>query len=158
MRANNRPCPPVIPTTASRRVVQPPVISRAARSQAAGLSRLAALSKSLSGSDLDSAPPASTPRELSDAEKAEAERLAEIEDQRVVEEELTQYEAEGLMDDRNPEFADFDLLRYWQVICSSLSPIARFSHIYFSAQGVYLPDAFPCGPRCPTRSGLCCSM
>jgi hypothetical protein len=117
MRSKNQPCPAVIPATASRRIIQPPVISRAARSQAAGLARLSALSKSLSGSDLDSTPPSATSsREVSEAEKAEAEQLAEIEDQRVVEEELGQYEAEGILNDQNPEYAEFDLLRYWQVL------------------------------------------
>lgn len=105
---------PAVPTTASRRVVQPPSASQAARSQTSGLARFHALSKSLSGSDFDA--PAAPAAELSESEKAEAERLAKIEDRRLVDEEIDQYEAEGIMDETNPEFADLDLLRYWQVI------------------------------------------
>jgi hypothetical protein len=52
---------------------------------------------------------------MSESEKAEVERLAELEDRRLVNKEIDQYEAEGVMDETNPEFADLDLLRYWQV-------------------------------------------
>ncbi|KAJ7832796.1 hypothetical protein B0H14DRAFT_3463241 [Mycena olivaceomarginata] len=115
MCSKNQPSSPVIPTTASRRAIQPSIISHAAHSQAAGLAHLNELSRSLSGQELDSAPSASTPsQELTEAEKAEAEGLAEIEDRRIVEEELAQCEAEGILNEWNPESLDFDLLRYWQ--------------------------------------------
>jgi hypothetical protein len=52
---------------------------------------------------------------MSESEKVEAERLAVLKDTRLVDEETNQYEAEGIIDENNPEFADFDLLRYWQV-------------------------------------------
>ncbi|KAJ7625217.1 hypothetical protein B0H17DRAFT_1218798 [Mycena rosella] len=115
-RKDKRSCTtdsPAIPETVSRRAVQPPSYSHSARSQAAGLARLNALSKSLSASSFDSPPP-TTASEPSEAEKAEAERRAVLEDGRLVDEELQRYEAEGIMDEDNPEFADFGLLRYWQ--------------------------------------------
>ncbi|KAJ7770161.1 hypothetical protein DFH07DRAFT_768705 [Mycena maculata] len=80
---------PAVPTTASCRVVQPPLVSHAASSQISRLARFHALSKSLSGSDFDA--PASPAAEMSESEKAEAERLAEIE--------INQFEAEGIMDE-----------------------------------------------------------
>jgi hypothetical protein len=113
LRSKEQRHAPAIPTTASRRVVQPPSASHAARSQASGLVRFHALSKSLSGSDFDT--PTAPATEMFESEKAEAERLAELEDRRLVDEEIDQYEAEGVMDETNPEFADLDLLRYWQV-------------------------------------------
>ncbi|KAJ7735046.1 hypothetical protein B0H16DRAFT_1467338 [Mycena metata] len=67
------------------------------------------------GNDLDLPPPRGNTTS-SVAARIEAERLAEIEDLRIVEEELSQYEAEGILTDRNPEYADFDLVRYWQFI------------------------------------------
>ncbi|KAJ7779844.1 ribonuclease H-like domain-containing protein [Mycena metata] len=108
--------PPSIPTTATRRVVQTPTASHASRSQGLGLSRLNALSKSLSASssDFDTPAPTVAAAEMTEAEKAAAERLVEIEDRRVVVEELDQYAAEGILNERSPEFQDFDLLRYWE--------------------------------------------
>ncbi|KAJ7667875.1 ribonuclease H-like domain-containing protein [Mycena polygramma] len=102
---------PAIPATASRRVVQPPTTSYSARAQTSGLARFHTLSKSLSGSSSDFDSPAASvaSAELTEAEKAEAERLAVLEDQHLVDEEMDRYEAEGVMDERHPEFENFDL-------------------------------------------------
>ncbi|KAJ7482848.1 ribonuclease H-like domain-containing protein [Mycena galericulata] len=114
LRAENKPPAPAIPTSATRRVVQPPSISHAARSQAHGLARLNKLAKSLSGSDFESPAPSTPATELTEAEKEEAARIADLEDRRLTGEELEQYEAEGVIAEGHPEFEDFDLLRYWE--------------------------------------------
>ena len=52
---------------------------------------------------------------MTEAEKEEAERLAVVEDEKIVDGELQRYEADGIIDDDHPESDDFDILRYWQV-------------------------------------------
>ncbi|KAJ6599791.1 hypothetical protein DFH09DRAFT_1070504 [Mycena vulgaris] len=115
-RSHNSPPSVQLPPTATRRAVNPPSASRAARAQSTGFARLNALAKSLSGSDLDSASDSSPPKELTEQEKGEAECRAVAEDERIVDEELGQYEAEQIIDESSPEFEDLDLLRYWEIV------------------------------------------
>ncbi|KAJ6504346.1 hypothetical protein C8R47DRAFT_1248437 [Mycena vitilis] len=58
--------------------------------------------------------PPTTADEPSEEEKAEAERLAIIEDEHIVDDELARYEAEGILDESKPEFENFSLLGYWE--------------------------------------------
>ncbi|KAJ6572662.1 hypothetical protein B0H10DRAFT_2237405 [Mycena sp. CBHHK59/15] len=113
-RSHKGPPSVQIPPTATRHAVNLPSASRAARAQTTGFARLNALAKSLSGSDLDPASDPSPMRELTEQEKAEAERRAVAEDERIVDEELGQYEAELIIDESSPQFEDLDLLRYWE--------------------------------------------
>ncbi|KAJ6531504.1 hypothetical protein DFH09DRAFT_1093179 [Mycena vulgaris] len=103
-----------LPATATRRAVNPPSASRAARAQSKGFAHFNALAKSLSGSDLEPARDSPPAVELTEQEKAEAERRAVAEDERIVDEELGKYEGEGVIDESSPEFDDLDLLRYWE--------------------------------------------
>lgn len=106
-----------VPTTAGRRSVNVHSSSDAARAQKSGLARLKKLAKELSGPDLDATTNSPSTDELSEQEKAEAERRAAAEDERIVDAELKLYEAEGIVEESSPEFEDFDLLRYWDVSC-----------------------------------------
>jgi hypothetical protein len=77
---------------------------------------LNSLARSLSASSLPSPP--LTPLEThppNEAKKEEAEHHAVIEDERIVDQELMNYEMEGIIDENHPGFEDSDILRYWQV-------------------------------------------
>jgi hypothetical protein len=52
---------------------------------------------------------------MTEAEKEEAEHLAVIEDEKIVDHELQRYEADGIINDNHPGSNDFDILYYWQV-------------------------------------------
>ncbi|KAF7330238.1 putative AC transposase [Mycena venus] len=108
------PVPIQVPTTATRRPVNAPSASHGARAHTSGFARLNALSKKLSGSDLDTPANATSASHSTEQERAEAERRAVAEDERIVDEELNLWEAEGRLDESDPEFADFDLLRHWE--------------------------------------------
>ena len=101
--------------TPTRRAFVAPSTSHSASAQASGHARLNSLARSLSALSL--LPPV-TPLESNmptEAEKEEVERHAVIEDERIVDRELTNYEMDGVIDKNHPEFDDFDILRYWQV-------------------------------------------
>ncbi|KAJ6555689.1 hypothetical protein DFH09DRAFT_1084855 [Mycena vulgaris] len=103
-----------LPATATRRAVNPLSASHAARAQSKGFARFNALAKSLSGSDLELARDSPPAVELTEQEKAEAERRTVAEDERIVDKELGKYEGEGVIDESSPEFDDLDLLRCWE--------------------------------------------
>jgi len=50
-----------------------------------------------------------------EAEMEEVKQRAVIEDERIVHQELTNYEMDRVIDENHPEFDDFDILQYWQV-------------------------------------------
>ncbi|KAF7373885.1 putative AC transposase [Mycena sanguinolenta] len=87
--------------------------SQAAQALTSGFARFNALAKSLSDPDIGSPSPA-TPTVQSDEERAEAECRAVIEDERIIDDELTLYEAEGILDESNPEFKNLDLVHFWE--------------------------------------------
>jgi hypothetical protein len=65
-----------------------------------------------------SLPPPVTPLESNtptEAKKEEVKQHAVIEDERIVDRELMNYEMDGVIDENHLEFDDFDILRYWQV-------------------------------------------
>jgi hypothetical protein len=95
-----------------------PSTSRAASAQASGHARLNSLARSLSASSLPLSPPPLMPLETrtpTAAEKEEAEWCTVIKDERIIDQELSSYEADGVIDENHPEFDDFGILHYWQV-------------------------------------------
>ena len=111
----NAPTSNTATPTPTRRAFVAPSASRSASAQASGHARLNSLARSLSASSL---PPPVTPLESNiptEAEKEEAECRAVIEDERIVDRELTNYEMDGIIDENHLEFDGFDILRYWQV-------------------------------------------
>lgn len=50
------------------------------------------------------------------------EHHTQEEDEVIVDQELREFEVDGIIEEGHPEFVDFDLLRYWQVcMVSSMS-------------------------------------
>jgi hypothetical protein len=52
---------------------------------------------------------------MTDAERDAERRRLDAEDEKMVDDELRKYSAEGVIRDGSPEMEDFDILRYWQV-------------------------------------------
>jgi hypothetical protein len=111
LRLRSTAASPSPPANPARRTVQVP--ARAAQKQRSGLSRLSSLYQEIAGSATPT--PSDSQPEMTESEKeAERQRL-EVEDERLVDDEIRRYSAAGIIRDDSVEMEDFDILRYWQV-------------------------------------------
>ena len=133
---------------ATRRIVQIPSASHAARAQKSGFAKFCSLARSISAPDISSPTPAQPP-----ISPDECERHALEEDKKVVEAEILAYEMEGIMDDDHPDIEDFDLLRYWQVglsfraLCCSATNDFRARKTGFHFCGRLRSTCYPFKPQ-----------
>lgn len=88
------------------------------------------------------------------------ERLALLEDEKIVDKEIADYERDGRIDRGHSEYVDFDLTRWWQVrlATSSLIIYPKFSLMSSEVQTGYIFFTLSCRPQCPSCSGIGCPM